>query len=103
VREIAAELGLVTAAKPDSQDICFVTSDYTEVVKRLRPTRENRARSLTRRGGHRPSRRHREFHHRQRKGLGLSGTRRRCCRQADTATRRVVVGPRQALLTRRMS
>ena len=38
VREIAAELGLEVAAKPDSQDICFVPDgDYARLVKRLRP------------------------------------------------------------------
>ena len=34
-RRIAAELGLVTAAKPDSQDICFVPDgDYTAFLER---------------------------------------------------------------------
>ena len=38
VRRVAGELGLGVAAKPDSQDICFVPDgDYTALVKRLRP------------------------------------------------------------------
>ena len=38
VRELAAEAGLKVAAKPDSQDICFVPDgDYARVVKSLRP------------------------------------------------------------------
>ncbi len=38
VRAIAAELGLVNAAKPDSQDICFVPAGrYTQIVGRIRP------------------------------------------------------------------
>ena len=38
VREVAREAGLATAAKPDSQDICFVPDgDYASLVKRLRP------------------------------------------------------------------
>ena len=38
VRRIAAEVGLDVAAKPDSQDICFVPDgDYAGLVKRLRP------------------------------------------------------------------
>ena len=38
VRRIAAEIGLEVAAKPDSQDICFVPDgDYAGLVKRLRP------------------------------------------------------------------
>ena len=38
VRRLAAEAGLEVAAKPDSQDICFVPDgDYAGLVKRLRP------------------------------------------------------------------
>lgn len=38
VRELADEAGLRNAAKPDSQDICFVPDgDYATVVKKLRP------------------------------------------------------------------
>ncbi len=38
VRGVAERLGLPVAAKPDSQDICFVPSgSYAEVVGRLRP------------------------------------------------------------------
>jgi tRNA-specific 2-thiouridylase len=38
VRAIATELGLGVAAKPDSQDICFVPDgDYAAVVRKLRP------------------------------------------------------------------
>src|SRR6516225_3161534 len=38
VRAIAAELGLVNAGKPDSQDICFVPQGrYTQIVGRIRP------------------------------------------------------------------
>jgi len=37
-RKLAVELGLSIAAKPDSQDICFVpTGKYTDVIKKLRP------------------------------------------------------------------
>src|SRR3954465_11691258 len=37
-REIARELGLAVADKPDSQDICFVPNgDYAAVVKKVRP------------------------------------------------------------------
>ncbi len=38
VRALAAELGLVVANKPDSQDICFVPDgDYAGLVRKLRP------------------------------------------------------------------
>lgn len=37
-RQHAERLGLITAAKPDSQDICFVPGgDYAKVVRGLRP------------------------------------------------------------------
>ena len=37
-RALAAGLGLPVAAKPDSQDICFVpTGDYASVIRKLRP------------------------------------------------------------------
>jgi tRNA-specific 2-thiouridylase len=38
VRKLANEAGLAVAAKPDSQDICFVPDgDYASLVKKLRP------------------------------------------------------------------
>ena len=38
VRELAEAAGLRNAAKPDSQDICFVPDgDYAKIVKKLRP------------------------------------------------------------------
>ena len=40
-REEAERLGLLTADKPDSQDICFVPhGDYAKVVKKIRPDAE---------------------------------------------------------------
>jgi tRNA-specific 2-thiouridylase len=41
VRQLAEEAGLAVAAKPDSQDICFVPDgDYAGLVKKLRPETE---------------------------------------------------------------
>lgn len=41
-REHAERLGLITAAKPDSQDICFVPQgDYKAVVNKIRPQAKN--------------------------------------------------------------
>ncbi|GMN12952.1 tRNA 2-thiouridine(34) synthase MnmA [Altererythrobacter sp. MTPC7] len=38
VRELAEEAGLRNAAKPDSQDICFVPDgDYAKIVRKMRP------------------------------------------------------------------
>ena len=49
VRKLAAEPGLIVAAKPDSQDICFVPDgDYASLVKQAcAPKRRGRARSST--------------------------------------------------------
>ena len=45
VRRIAAEFGLSVAAKPDSQDICFVPDgDYARIVRTLRPEGGRRGR-----------------------------------------------------------
>src|SRR5690606_40131093 len=38
VREAAERMGLVVAAKPDSQDICFVPQGkYSDIIAKLRP------------------------------------------------------------------
>jgi tRNA-specific 2-thiouridylase len=38
VREIAAHLGLATATKPESQEICFVPGDYGEYLRQRVPS-----------------------------------------------------------------
>lgn len=102
VREIAAELGLVNAEKPDSQDICFVTSDYTDVVGRLKPEAGEPGEIVDEQGrvlGHHAGVMH--FTVGQRKGLGLSGNEEPLfVVKLDAAARRVVVGPRASLATR---
>lgn len=104
VRAIAAELGLVNAAKPDSQDICFVTGDYADVVKRLRPEAGEAGDIVDLEG--RVLARHDGIVHftiGQRKGLGLSGNAEPLfVVKLEPETRRVVVGPRQALQTSRI-
>lgn len=102
VREIAAELGLVTAEKPDSQDICFVTDTYSDIVKKLKPEAgeagdivDESGRVLARHTGIA------SFTVGQRKGLGLSGNDEPLfVLELDAPRRRVVVGPRRALGTR---
>src|SRR3546814_6136665 len=43
VRDIARDLGLGVAGKPDSQDICFVPDgDYASLVRKPRPEAEDR-------------------------------------------------------------
>ena len=104
VREIAAELGLATAEKPDSQDICFVAGDYADVVKRLRPEAGTPGDIVDEAG--QVLGRHDGIVHftiGQRKGLGLSGNEAPLfVLRLEADNRRVVVGPREALKTRKI-
>ena len=100
VRQIAAELGLAVALKPDSQDICFVPDgDYAKVVRKLRPDADTGGaivhidgRTL---GAHRGL-----IHYTvgQRKGLEIGGQAEPLyVVRIDAPGRRVIVGPRAAL------
>ena len=104
VREIAAELGLANAEKPDSQDICFVAGDYADVVERLRPEAGTPGEIVDEAGrvlGHHDGIVH--FTIGQRKGLGLGGNEAPLfVLRLEAASRRVVVGPREALKTRKI-
>src|SRR5476651_2580397 len=100
VRAIAAELGLVTAAKPDSQDICFVPEGrYTSVVNRLRPDAARPGEIVDAAGT--VVGRHdgiTNFTVGQRKGLNLSGNAEPLfVLKLDAVNARVMVGPRAAL------
>ncbi len=99
VRAIAAEIGLVNAEKPDSQDICFVPGDYSKVVTRLKPEAGEPGEIVDESG--RVLARHNGIAHftvGQRKGLGLAGNEEPLfVLELDAARRRVVVGPRSAL------
>ena len=100
VRAIATELGLVTANKPDSQDICFVPAGhYTQIVGRIRPDTARPGEIVDQAGG--VLGRHDGIAHftvGQRKGLGLSGNEEPLfVLKLDPVNARVVVGPRAAL------
>jgi tRNA-specific 2-thiouridylase len=100
VRAHARRLGLVTAEKPESQEICFVPDgDYAAAVERLRRSAlrgegeivDAAGRVLGRHGGiHR-------FTVGQRRGLGLASDRRLYVTRIDAARNRVVVGGAEAL------
>ncbi len=103
-RRLAERFGLPVAAKPDSQDICFVPDgDYVRVVERLRPGASEPGdivhvdgRVLGRHGGIV------RYTIGQRRGLGLGGRAEEAEEplyvvRLDAAARRVVVGPRDAL------
>ncbi len=100
VRAIAAELGLVNAAKPDSQDICFVPEGrYSDIVKKLRPD-ATRPGEIVDRNGQVLGRHDGIIHFTigQNKGLGLSGNQEKLfVLSLDAVRARVVVGPRSAL------
>ena len=100
VREVARELGLAVAAKPDSQDICFVPDgDYARVVKAVRPDAEAEG-EIVDLGG-RVLGRHRGLIHftvGQRRGLEIGGQPEPLyVVRLEPDSRRVVVGPRVAL------
>jgi len=105
VRALAAELGLANAAKPDSQDICFVPEGrYTNIVEKLTPDAA-RPGDIVDRAGTVLGRHDGIIHFTvgQRKGLGLSGNDEPLfVLKLDAARARVVVGPRSALGTDRM-
>ncbi len=100
VRKIAAEMGLAVAAKPDSQDICFVPDgDYASIVRKLRPEAETDGAIVDMEG--RELGRHRGLIHYtvgQRRGLELGGlVEPLYVVRLDPETQRVIVGPRRAL------
>jgi tRNA-specific 2-thiouridylase len=100
VREIATELGLSVAAKPDSQDICFVPDrDYAGLVRKLRPDADTAGDIVDLSG--RTLGQHRGLIHftvGQRRGLDIGGTPEPLyVVRLEPGTKRVVVGPRRAL------
>lgn len=105
VRAIAAELGLSVAMKPDSQDICFVPQgDYAAVVRSLRPEAELHGEIVTEAGTVLGT--HTgliNFTVGQRKGLEIGGQPVPLyVVRLEPDTRRVVVGPREALAVARL-
>ena len=100
VRAAAQALGLGVAAKPDSQDICFVPDgDYGALVERLRPDAARPGEIVDRAGNVLGT--HRGLVHftvGQRRGLELGGQAAPLyVLRLDAERGRVVVGPREAL------
>jgi len=103
VREIARELALAVADKPDSQDICFVPDgDYAGVVKKVRPEAAASGDIVDREG--RVLGAHAGLIHftvGQRRGLEIGGQPEPLyVLKLEPESRRVVVGPRSALAVR---
>jgi tRNA-uridine 2-sulfurtransferase len=104
VRELARAQGLIVADKADSQDICFVPAGhYSRMIEKLRPEAATPGdiahvdgRILGRHAG--------IIHYTigQRRGLGVAAGEPLYVVALDAAKARVVVGPREALATRRI-
>jgi tRNA-specific 2-thiouridylase len=104
VRRVAAELGLPTAGKPESQEICFVPDDdYAGFVERHAPPDE-RAGDVVDASG-RVLARHAGVHRftvGQRRGLGVTAERPLYVLRVRPESRQVVVGPGDELLAERL-
>jgi tRNA-specific 2-thiouridylase len=103
-RQHAERLGLITADKPDSQDICFVPNgDYAKVVKKIRPEAKSTA-TIEHIDGRVLGTHEGIIHYTigQRKGLGIGGgVRRTTIRFMSSRSilpmHEVLVGPKEAL------
>ncbi|MEN0000360.1 MAG: tRNA 2-thiouridine(34) synthase MnmA [Pseudomonadota bacterium] len=101
VRKIATDMGLVVADKPDSQDICFVPGGkYAEVIAKLRPNAAL-AGDIVHLDGRVLGRHEGILHYTigQRRGLSVSVGEPLYVVKIDARTKRVIVGPREALDT----
>ena len=102
VRGVAAALGLRIAAKPDSQDICFVPNgDYRTLIDKLRP-QGREAGEIVHMDG-RVLGNHAgitDYTIGQRRGLNVAVGEPLFVTRLDPARRHVIVGPREALSTR---
>jgi len=100
-RDLARHFGLSVADKQDSQDICFVpTGHYADIIERLRPGAAGPGEIVDLDG--RVLGQHDGIIHftvGQRRGLGIATGSPLYVVRLDAASRRVVVGPRDALRT----
>ncbi len=98
-RQLAESYGLPTFDKPDSQDICFVpTGGYAKVIEKIRPDAAQPGQIVDLNGqvvGAHPGIIHYTIG--QRKGLGIGGGEPLFVIRLEAGSRRVVVGPKEAL------
>tara|TARA_R110002020_G_scaffold305899_2_gene521832 strand:+ start:130 stop:1335 length:1206 start_codon:yes stop_codon:yes gene_type:complete len=103
-RELAEEMGLGVAKKADSQDICFVPQGkYANVIEKLRPNAALAGEIVHIDG--RVLGEHAGIVHYtigQRRGIGVATGDPLYVVHLDARSRRVIVGPREALETRRL-
>lgn len=102
VRELAKRYGLIVAAKPDSQDICFVPEgNYASVIERLRPG-ASKPGDIVHLDGRIVGRHQGIIHYTigQRRGLNIGGTEAPLyVVKLNAPKNQVLVGPKEALLT----
>jgi tRNA-uridine 2-sulfurtransferase len=101
VRRAASALGLQVAAKPDSQDICFVPQgNYADIVMKLRPGASAPG-DIVHMDGRVMGQHDGVIRYTigQRRGLGVATGEPLFVTKIDAPNRRVIVGPREALLT----
>ncbi|MCG6122882.1 MAG: tRNA 2-thiouridine(34) synthase MnmA [Microvirga sp.] len=104
-RALARELGLAVAEKADSQDICFVPDGrYADVIARLKPHAAEPG-EIVHLDGRVVGRHEGIIHYTvgQRRGLGIAIGEPLYVVALDAEGRRVIVGPREALATRRIA
>ncbi len=101
VREIAKNFGLDVANKPDSQDICFIASgNYTDLIKKTAHTPKKG--NIIHINGKILGTHNGIFNYTigQRKGLNIAHTQPLYVIMLNAIESQVVVGPKEALLTR---
>ena len=102
-RALAEKHGLPVADKPDSQDICFVPDgNYAAVIEKLRPGAADPG-DIVDQDGMVLGQHHGVIHYTigQRRGLGIGGLADPLyVIKLDPETRRVIVGPKDALTTK---
>ncbi|MFD1328249.1 tRNA 2-thiouridine(34) synthase MnmA [Mycoplana ramosa] len=103
-RALAEEMGLVVAKKADSQDICFVPQGkYSDIVSKLKPNAAL-AGDIVHIDGRVLGRHEGILHYTigQRRGIGVATGEPLYVVYLDARSRRVIVGPKEALETRRL-
>ncbi|MGE7367772.1 tRNA 2-thiouridine(34) synthase MnmA [Neorhizobium sp. NPDC001467] len=104
VRELAEEMGLVVAKKADSQDICFVPAGkYTDIINKVKPNAALGGDIVHIDGrvlGHHDGILHYTIG--QRRGIGIATGEPLYVVYLDARSRRVIVGPKEALDTHRV-
>jgi len=104
VRELAEDMGLVVAKKADSQDICFVPAGkYADIIAKVKPN-SALVGDIVHMDGRVLGRHEGIVHYTigQRKGLGVATGEPLYVVYLDARSRRVIVGPKEALDTHRV-